>query len=194
MRGSNFAKSPRGFTLIELLVVIAIIGLLSSIVVASLQSARSKARDAVRLSDMHTIRTALELYANNHNGQYPAEIPGGVGSWGNWECGNAKDSGHPFLQALVTDGDISSVPKETYWPITPSTPFWPSGWTACSYRYLVGHMTTDCGSPSGNYAVLFAALENPAPSSCLQPACWVAAGWGEATGIDPTGCLMILPE
>jgi len=51
----------KGFTLIELLVVIAIIGLLSTLAVVSLNSARSKARDAKRLSDMKTMSTAIEL-------------------------------------------------------------------------------------------------------------------------------------
>lgn len=69
----------RGFTLIELLVVIAIIGLLSSIVLASLSSARAKARDAVRKSDMHQVRTALNAYAFDHNGLYPA-VSGGTAS------------------------------------------------------------------------------------------------------------------
>src|SRR3989344_4189763 len=60
----------RGFTLIELLVVIAIIGLLSSIVLASLGTARGKAADAKRLGDMQSIRTALELYYTTNNA-YP---------------------------------------------------------------------------------------------------------------------------
>jgi len=61
----------RGFTLIELLVVIAIIGLLASIVLASLGSANVKARDAKRASEMHSLQNALELYYVA-NGQYPA--------------------------------------------------------------------------------------------------------------------------
>jgi prepilin-type N-terminal cleavage/methylation domain-containing protein len=67
---------PRGFTLIELLVVIAIIGLLSSVVLASLNTARVKARDAQRASDMVQVVNALELYANDHQASYPAAVTG----------------------------------------------------------------------------------------------------------------------
>lgn len=63
----------RGFTLIELLVVIAIIGILSSVVLASLNSARVKGREARRLSDIKQIQVALELY-NDANGSYPSAI------------------------------------------------------------------------------------------------------------------------
>ena len=60
----------RGFTLIELLVVIAIIGLLASIVLASLNTARSKASDAAIISDVKSLESALELYYNDYGG-YP---------------------------------------------------------------------------------------------------------------------------
>ena len=53
----------KGFTLIELLVVIAIIGLLSTMAVISLNSARAKARDARRLSDVKQLSTMLSLEA-----------------------------------------------------------------------------------------------------------------------------------
>lgn len=65
----------KGFTLIELLVVIAIIGILSSVVLASLNTARAKARDAKRLADIGQIEVALEMYYND-NGNYPSIVHG----------------------------------------------------------------------------------------------------------------------
>ena len=52
----------RGFTLIELLVVIAIIGILSSVVLASLNSARGKGANAAVKSSMANLRAQAELY------------------------------------------------------------------------------------------------------------------------------------
>ena len=67
--------SKRGFTLIELLVVIAIIGILASVVLVSLNSARSKARDAQRKSDITNISLALEMYYDDQSTpQYPAAL------------------------------------------------------------------------------------------------------------------------
>lgn len=59
---NKFMRNKKGFTLVELLVVIAIIGLLSTLAVVALGSARSKARDARRISDIKQVQTALELY------------------------------------------------------------------------------------------------------------------------------------
>ena len=83
-------QNNRAFTLIELLVVVAIIGILSSVVLASLNSAREKARDAQRFSDIKQIQNALELYYND-KGFYPklkahTEIDSGCGGHTTW-CG-----------------------------------------------------------------------------------------------------------
>lgn len=56
--------------MIELLVVIAIIGILSSVVLASLNDARQKSRDAKRIADIRQLQLAMELYFDA-NGAYP---------------------------------------------------------------------------------------------------------------------------
>ncbi len=66
-------KKQQGFTLIELLVVIAIIGILSTLSVLALNSARARARDAKRISDVRQIQTALEMY-HNEKSTYPANL------------------------------------------------------------------------------------------------------------------------
>jgi prepilin-type N-terminal cleavage/methylation domain-containing protein len=65
------SKSKKGFTLVELLVVITIIGILSTVVVVSLNSARVRARDSKRLADVRQIALALE-YCYDINQKYVA--------------------------------------------------------------------------------------------------------------------------
>lgn len=67
----NSKSKQGGFTLIELLVVIAIIGILASVVLVSLNTARQKARDARRVADMRTIQLALSMYYDSNN-KYPS--------------------------------------------------------------------------------------------------------------------------
>ena len=55
-----------GFTLIELLIVIAIIGLLSSLIISSINEVRARTRDAKRLEDLRQVASGLEMYFNDH--------------------------------------------------------------------------------------------------------------------------------
>lgn len=89
------AKISTGFTLIEMLVVISIIGILATLVAANLNSARSRARDAQRKSDLKNIETALRLYYND-NSRYPdpSQLPWG----GQWASGNTV-----YMETLPKD-------------------------------------------------------------------------------------------
>ena len=60
-------QREKGFTLIELLVVIAIIGILSSVVLASLSAARNKGNDAKTQAQLSGLRAAAEIYYSNNN-------------------------------------------------------------------------------------------------------------------------------
>jgi len=133
----NNKLKTEGFTLIELLVVVAIIGLLSSVVLASLSSARTKARDARRLSDMHQIQIALDMYYHDNGGNYPQENS----SDGSWE--NSTEDGGDFIDYLKDYGYMSVVPVD---PIN-------SGSTYYSY-YVYSEGNYGCDISKGEYYVL----------------------------------------
>lgn len=68
-------SSRSAFTLVELLIVITIIGILSVALIPRLVGAPARARDAQRRTDVQTIATALELYADDE-GSYPTAAGG----------------------------------------------------------------------------------------------------------------------
>lgn len=92
----------RGFTLIELLVVIAIIGILASVVLASLNSARIKSRNAAYLSQVKEYQKALEIYYSD-NGTYP-----NTGS--TWAC---IGTGHPSARCFGSSAYAESTSFST---------------------------------------------------------------------------------
>lgn len=121
-------KNKNGFTLIELLVVISIISLLASIVLASLNSARVKARDARRIADLGQIRTALEFFFDT-NGFYPQSDCG-------WDCNGYRYSYNSGWDTLATDMRpyINTMPKD---PLnSPASPPWSIG----GFTYAYGNV------------------------------------------------------
>ncbi len=112
MRFYSNKKRTKGFTLIELLVVIAIIGVLSSVVLASLNSARAKSRDARRKQDLVQMRNALELYYDT-NGSYPMAYPSNWGGVNSAPCGtNGATSGSGAYISGLTPTYMSVLPVD----------------------------------------------------------------------------------
>jgi prepilin-type N-terminal cleavage/methylation domain-containing protein len=121
-------KKNKGFTLIELLVVIAIIGILSSVVLASLNIARMKARDSRRIQDLKQIKLALELYYDT-NGYYPQSVCG-------WDCNGYRYSSNSIswnILAVDLAPYISTLPKD---PINSNCYPWVTG----CYSYTYGNV------------------------------------------------------
>ena len=112
--------TSRGFTLIELLVVIAIIGILSSVVLASLNTARSKGNDAAVRSNLANARAQAELFYDDNGGHYvitvgssndvcaPGASVGGVQGIYQFVAGAASASGVP-VNTTVNAGDYNHV-------------------------------------------------------------------------------------
>jgi prepilin-type N-terminal cleavage/methylation domain-containing protein len=71
MKKMNF---KRGFTLIELLVVVAIIGILASVVLASLNTARSKGSDAAVKANLDNMRAQAAIYYDGNNNVYGTSL------------------------------------------------------------------------------------------------------------------------
>jgi prepilin-type N-terminal cleavage/methylation domain-containing protein len=117
-------KNKKGFTLIELLVVIAIIGILSSVVLASLNTARAKGADAAIKADLGTIRTQAAIYFEA-GGHYGVDTN---------SCGtasslfvdptiasaitNAEQSSGGSATCYADDGDSSSGSAATSWAVS----------------------------------------------------------------------------
>ena len=129
-------KLKKGFTLIELLVVIAIIGVLASIVLASLNNARKKSRDARRITDIKQIQLALELYFDGQSNKYPAASTSCV-------AGGAAYG----LEALATGNYIPQVPRD---PLSTSTCYRYAASGVSPTTYHLGGTIEDAANPSLN--------------------------------------------
>jgi len=128
-------NNKKGFTLIELLVVIAIIGLLSTLSVVALNSARARSRDARRVSDVKQIQTALEMYYNEVN-QYPPTTAA---------TSTIKSTSTVYMSAIPT----APTPADTSACLSTNSYVYTQTDSGASYtlRYCVGSETG--GIPAG---------------------------------------------
>lgn len=97
-------SGKRGFTLVEIIVIIGITVLVLGIIIASINSARSKSRDTARVTDMRKVVLALEDYYTKY-GRYPDGDGLGPGGWDTPESGG-------FIKVLNDEGFLKEEIKD----------------------------------------------------------------------------------
>lgn len=165
---TGYLQSNKGFTLIELLVVISIIGVLASVVLVSLDGARAKARDTIRLSDLKQIEVAFTMYRNDY-GHYPCE---------NSNCNTNQSIG---ANGKIGEGSGLDTLLAPYMEL-PSDPKGPGD--ASYYYYYDGMQACD----GQLIAVIFARNTEGKPSNASD----ICSGWGGEGGAGQSGTYHIV--
>ena len=150
-------KNQKGFTLIELLVVIAVIGILASVVMASLNSARVKARNARRSSDVKQLVNAFNLGLEG-SGSLPN--PG----TGNWVCVSATC--YDTWGGYTTNSTVEAY-LAPYLPAKPSDPVGGSRGYGGGYMYFYDYPPNPPTHNGGK--VLLWIMEPPLTSGVCAP-------------------------
>lgn len=105
-------KNKKGFTLVELLVVIAIIGILSSVAVVNLNSARDKARVAAAQATLSGLIPVVTICFNDGNNLKPPtknNVGGGALCTGSASSWPAPSSGYIWTNLAITGDAVAGT-------------------------------------------------------------------------------------
>jgi prepilin-type N-terminal cleavage/methylation domain-containing protein len=106
-------NNNKGFTLIELLVVIAIIGILASVILASLDTARAKGADAASKEDLDNARPQAELFYDGNSNSYLGVCAAAVSATPGGILGMVTDAGSKSGKAYVAGAGTAGTLSNT---------------------------------------------------------------------------------
>ena len=111
----------KGFTLVEILIVVVILGILAAIVIPQFTAASETAQTSSAVSTLQAVRSQLELYRVNHNGNYPSKL---------WD---------QLTKTTDRTGDVTKDGFGPYLPKPPVNPF--TGGTAVGKDWVYDSTT-----------------------------------------------------
>lgn len=153
----------KGFTLVEMLVAVAILALLSAIVLASMNEAKKKARDAQRVSDLQQIQVGTRMYRDFFSTSTLPSVPSGE---------------------IFGDGAGFDTVLTPYLPGTIKDPI-NSGTTRYYYNSAYG----DC---NGTHAVLIALTMERSSNGNMASVCGAGPYGAVASGATPTASSYVI--
>jgi prepilin-type N-terminal cleavage/methylation domain-containing protein len=181
----NMFKTTKGFTLIELLVVISVISLLSSVILASLNSARNKGKDAVVRESLIQYRNLLLLEFSD-KGAY-TDLTSGSGAW--WgdtsgctaiNSGGAYYSTSPSTYAAQAQQICASI-------LSTNGASSPQGSGPHTYSFFIGRPASTA-TDATTFSIM-AWLPSKGTYVCMNQAGVVSDSAGSAPPYTSAGCL-----
>jgi general secretion pathway protein G len=150
-------RKASGFTLVEILIVVVILGILAAIVIPQFTNASEAAKGSSLQSQLQTIRSQLELYQVQHNGNYPVTgTDGAAGQPPEWDVMTQKtdvdgtvladqtqEGNGPYLQQCPTNPFVDSNAFADHFTYDPTN----GSITAVGFDEVSGEFTAPAAAP-----------------------------------------------
>ena len=140
--------TPRGFSLIELVIVVVIIGIIGAIAVPRMSRGAKGASDSAVTANLTVLRNALDLYATEHGGSFPAaaDMPGTLTQYTDnvGDVAASKDATHiygPYIRAIPKLPVGANKGLSTFTTTAPGATADSNGWY---YNETTGAVQANC--------------------------------------------------